>query len=242
MQCPNMPLTDVQFRQTAPKTRDFSPVDLDGALNIVVQAAMLKTNATGVAVALMERGRLLCHARVGEIAPDLGVALNLNSGITGACVRSAQPLNCHDAHTDRRVDGAVCRASGIRSIVVVPILADGRVVGILEALSGNAHAFEPEHVQCLKRLADFARDLCYRTNRNAGPELVPKAQPQPQSTSASNSRNDARLQPVKGAVQQPSVDKEHDPELAAFLGVLEKMPPQSTWEDICQQLISGSEK
>jgi putative methionine-R-sulfoxide reductase with GAF domain len=237
-----MPLTDVQFRQTAPKARDFSPVDLGSALNIVVQAAMLKTNATGVAVALMERGRLLCRARVGEIAPDLGVALNLNSGITGACVRTGQPLNCLDAHTDRRVDTAVCRASGIRSIVVIPILADGRVVGILEALSGNAHAFEPEHVQWLKRLADFARDLCHRTNRNAGPELVQKAsQPQPKSTLASNSR----LQPVNGAVQQPSIDKEppeHDPELAAFLGVLEKMPPQSTWEDICQQLISGSEK
>src|SRR5437879_10954581 len=122
VQCPNMRLTRLQLQQTPPKSCDVRPsneafmaealassASLGGALDIVVRAAMLKTCATGVAVALMEGGQLLCRARVGNIAPDLGVALNVNRGITGACVRSAQLLHCYDAETDKRVDADVCR-------------------------------------------------------------------------------------------------------------------------------------
>jgi putative methionine-R-sulfoxide reductase with GAF domain len=252
-----MRLTRLPFHRTLSKSCDvrppdapsrsealFCPADVGGALDIVARAAMLKTCATGVAVALMERGRLLCRARVGDIAPDLGVALNVNSGITGACVRSAQLLNCYDAQTDKRVDAVVCRVLGIRSILVIPMLVDGRVVGILEALSVNAHAFEPEHVQWLKRLADFTRDLCYGTNANAGPGLVQKPRGQPNPVLASNNGDDARLRSVNGAVQ-PYIDnerQEHDPGLATFRGVLEKIPPTSTWEDICQALVSRLEK
>ena len=252
-----MRLRRLEFHQTVRKSSDIrspdrvvtseacaSPADVGDALDIVVRAVMLKTCATGVAVGLMTRGQFVCCARVGDTAPDLGVALNASRGITGACVRSAQLLHCYDSGTDKRVDADVCRTLGIRSIVVVPMLVGGHVVGILETLSDKPHAFDSSHEQWLKHLADFARDLSYGANKNSGPALVQNVRGEQQPVLVSSGHKHTSLPSVSGAVQTHSDNERlgHDPGLAMFRGALEKMPQTSTWEDICQQLLSRVEK
>src|ERR1700758_2129490 len=128
-------------QRIAPAQTSGSSVNLEIALDIAVRAAAQNTGATAVAIALMENGALVCRARCGDIAPDLGVALNASTGITGACVRTAQVLNCYDTQLDERVNADVCRTLGIRSILVIPILVDGAVAGLLEALSVKPGAF-----------------------------------------------------------------------------------------------------
>jgi GAF domain-containing protein len=117
----------------------------DVALSAAVSTLLEKTGASGAAIALAQGGRLVCRASMGD-APDVGVALSVDTGITGACVRSARLLHCRDAGLDVRVDAAVCRNLGIRSILVTPILVDGAVLGIVEALSPHPNEFQPAHV------------------------------------------------------------------------------------------------
>jgi hypothetical protein len=44
-------------------------------LDTAVRAAVQNTGVTAAAVALMERDKLVRQARLGDIAPDLGIAL-----------------------------------------------------------------------------------------------------------------------------------------------------------------------
>jgi len=215
-----------------------SSSNTDVALGFAVRAAAEKTGASAAAVALAHRGRLVCRARAGDIAPDIGIALSVNTGITGACVRSAKLLYCYDAKTDKRVDAAVCRALGIRSVLVAPVLVGGVVVGIVEALSERPHAFEHLHAKWLEAVADCVRDFCYCSNQIGHIAPTPTVQryyadPKPGKLMSTYLLGQSAL----GAAQSRKRATQ-DPGLASIRGVLEKMPPVSTWEDICQELVS----
>lgn len=200
------------------------------ALNAAVSALVDKSAADGAAVALAEKGQLVCRASAGEIAPDVGVALTANTGITGACVRSAKLLHCRDTQLDSRVDAAVCRTSGIRSILVTPILLDGAVVGIVEALSSRPNAFQPAHENWLRAVADWLREICYCSNQNPGRPSIRQTPVEPKS---------AHKLPTSGAAQPAIAPKRppRDPGLASFRETLEQIPVASTWEDICHLLV-----
>jgi putative methionine-R-sulfoxide reductase with GAF domain len=208
---------------------------LDIALDIAVRAAAQSTGAAGAAIALMDGGELVCRAQLGDIAPRLGVRLNVNTGITGACVRTGQMLNCYDTQADRRVDSEVCRALGIRSILVIPILANGAVVGVLEAMSVNAGTFGPLQVQWLKKVAAFVYELAYGNGTIAPFDraYVPEPPSLPNNPAAS-----AQISRSLVAPEADSNSLEKGPGLGEFRGVLEKIGPASSWEDISQELVS----
>jgi putative methionine-R-sulfoxide reductase with GAF domain len=212
-----------------------TPVDhanLDVVLNVALRAAVYGTGAAGAAIALMRDGQLVCRAREGDIAPDLGVVLNVDTGITGACVRRAQVLHCQDAETDGRVDSAVCRTLGIRSILVVPIVVNGAVTGILEILASNDHAFNSEHIKWLTIVANFVHANTRATER------VPEAKTLPSRVTVRH----GLLEPASISVgiqssQGPGASAE-DPGLDALIGALQESSPGATWDVICEQLAS----
>jgi putative methionine-R-sulfoxide reductase with GAF domain len=220
------------------------PGNADAALSAAVSALLEKTGADGAAVALAEGNLLVCRASLGEIATDIGVALSVNTGITGACVRSAKLLHCRDAELDARVDAAVCRNLGIRSILVTPILVDEVVVGIVEALSTHPNAFQPAHVKWLEAVADWLRDICYGSNHNAsGSSANP---PRVKAQHAGITSRELQ-QPGKQAVSEALMSristkrKQQDPGLASFQGTLEKIAVASTWEDVRHELLQRLE-
>jgi putative methionine-R-sulfoxide reductase with GAF domain len=222
----------MEAKSAQPELFVSSP-ELDAALDIAVCAGVLNTGATAVAIALIEKGKLVCRARLGDLAPDLGVALNVSSGITGACVRTAHVLTCSDTQTDERVDAEVCRILGIRSILVVPILVSGGVAGILEALSSNPETFTRNHSQRLQQIATFVSGLAYDDAKSAVFEVASSAQPQQPSSSPVPS-TPLPSTPLAGA----QAEAPEDTSLSAFRDVLEKIGPKSSWEDISQELVS----
>jgi len=214
-------------------TREF-------ALDIAVQAAVQQTGATAAAIALMENSVFVCRARLGDIAPDLGVALNVRTGITGTCVRTAQVLNCTDAQTDERVDADVCRSLGIRSIVVIPVLGNGVVTGVLSVLSVNARAFGPVHLQCLSRVATFVRDLTYGRSTTIA---VPTRHLHPEPVLSAHTKKDTLGEPLgRSDSRDRSKATGEDTGLSAIREVVEQVPPASSWGDFCQHLLSQLEK
>jgi TonB family protein len=136
---------------------DDSAQSFDSILASITDAALMMTGANGIAIALLSNETVVCRACTGEIAPRLGGALNVDSGISGECFRTGAALRCDDTQTDDRVDPEVCRVLGIRSIAVVPVHGRKGTVGILEALSTRPRAFAPEHLSLLQRLAEFSQ-------------------------------------------------------------------------------------
>jgi len=126
---------------------------LDLVLNEIVQQALHTTDATGAAIALTRDGEMVCRATTGTNAPDLGVKVEMDSGLSGACLRSGQIQDCADSETDQRVNAETCRQLGVRSMLIAPIKDGEQCFGILEVLSTRANAFAERDVNTLLVLA-----------------------------------------------------------------------------------------
>jgi TonB family protein len=131
-------------------------MDLDSILSEATHAARYFTDATGAALALWSQGVVICRARSGDTAPPLGAKLDVDSGISGECLRSGRSKRCNDTLTDPLVDGTVCQEMGIRSLAAVPLRGERGVVGILEVFSDRPYAFSDPHITLLKQLAQIA--------------------------------------------------------------------------------------
>lgn len=138
-------------------TGGYSPETI---LRAIADTARILTGANGTAIALRSNGEVLCRARSGNIAPELGAVLNVNSGISGECFRLSMVLCCDDTESDNRVEPEVCRTLGIRSIVALPLRGAEGTFGIIEAFSSQAGAFAHEHINSLKSLGEIAETAC----------------------------------------------------------------------------------
>jgi putative methionine-R-sulfoxide reductase with GAF domain len=128
--------------------------ELDTALQLLVERAQYITGATGAALALPQGEEMVCRASTGESAPAVGARLQVRSGLTGESISRKQLLCCNNAETDPRVNLEACRALGIASIVVLPLLrGTGEVRGLFELFSDHPYAFEERDLIALERMA-----------------------------------------------------------------------------------------
>ena len=126
---------------------------LDLVLNEIVEHARLATGATAAAIALTRGDEIVCRATTGANAPDLGVRLDVDSGLSGACVKSKQWQRCDDSETDSRVDAEICRDLGVRSILVFPVVREEKLLGVFEIFSPRPNAFTDREIQTLQALS-----------------------------------------------------------------------------------------
>jgi putative methionine-R-sulfoxide reductase with GAF domain len=211
-------------------------VDQDIGLDIAVRAAQQATGAAGAALALMRDGLLVCRARVGSLAPSLGIVLDETAGITAACVRTGEVLYCSDAETDVVVDRCLCRELNIRSILVVPIAEAKTVTGVLEVLSPQADAFNTAHVHWLMQVAKFI--ALTQSARSASPSQatardrgVSVLQPMDKEAGRGHPENSA------DGFNGPQADPAKT-ELTVISDILQHSAETRSWHEIWQQLES----
>ena len=130
--------------------------DLNDALRVIGERALSLLRGTGAAIALADHGPMMCRASVGTGVPPLGTRVDVNSGLTGECIREGKTLRCDDAESDPRVAAEICRRLGVRSIAAAPIRYERHVVGLLEVLSSHPFAFDEGDLAILERLAQTA--------------------------------------------------------------------------------------
>lgn len=145
----------------------------DTTVDIVARAREL-TDADGAALALPDQcGSLVCQASLGK-APKVGDPLSPSAGLPGQCIRTGQVVSCEDADLDLRVPFAVSRDLGLQSIVVVPLRANGKTVGVLEVTSCAKAAFTSDHIAALQQLAVEASSIGpSHVDHEAGNGFVP---------------------------------------------------------------------
>jgi TonB family protein len=156
---------------------------LDLALHEVVLRAADATAASAAALALTRDGEMVCRASTGQHAPDLGIRLNTQDGLSGACLSTREPQLCLDTESDPRVDAATSRRLGIRSMLIVPILDGDNLIGVIEVFSPDPDTFSPAHDMLLEsfartctRLRQLAIELAQRPPQPA-PELLSPDRP-----------------------------------------------------------------
>ena len=128
-------------------------LDLEPGISIIAEKAQALTGATGAAIALRKGDEIICRARAGRTAPDLGVRLQTDRGLSADCVRTGEVLMCNDAESNPRVDSATCRRLGVRSILVAPLRHYRRTLGVFEVLSSTPQAFDHNDVATMQFLS-----------------------------------------------------------------------------------------
>jgi TonB family protein len=161
----------------------FSPeLAFDLVLHELLIRATSATHANAAALGLARGGEIVCRAATGLHAPDLGVPLNMQEGLSGACLRTREPQLCLDTESDPNVSAAVAGRLEIRSILIVPVVDGDDTLGIMEVFSSQPAAFSTEHQAILENFANECTRLHYalfeiRTRPPVLPQLPPRIPP-----------------------------------------------------------------
>ena len=148
-------------------------LDLEPGISIIAEKAQALTRATGAAIALRSGNEIVCRARTGRTAPDIGCHLQTDSGLSVDCVRTGEVMLCHDTESSGRVDLATCRHLGVRSILVAPLRHLRRTLGVFEVLSSTPNAFNHQDVATMQFLSGMMVAAISRlTSLQPGPQTL----------------------------------------------------------------------
>ena len=198
----------------------------DAELRLIAEQAQMLTLASGAAIALRQEELLVCRARAGNMAPALGARLEVHSGLSGECVRSASTLVCADTENDSRVNLDVCRYLGIRSMAVLPISLSREVVGVFEVFSPQPGAFTGNEVAALESMRDL---------------VISVIRPGPQAESAATSalaERAAEEEPA-AAVLRPAAIPDPEDDLICEIEQRAAVKPESIPQARAFQLIKA---
>jgi GAF domain-containing protein len=129
--------------------------DLEATLQLLADRAQYITGGTGAAIALRDGDFIMCRASSGPSAPQIGSCFEVSSGLSGESVRTRKMLRCDDASTDPRVNYESCKALGIASFAVMPLIRQDEVIGIFEVFSNKPRAFQERDLLALERMGEM---------------------------------------------------------------------------------------
>jgi putative methionine-R-sulfoxide reductase with GAF domain len=151
-------------RSEAKSLTQLAEDDLQATLQLLAERAQYITGASGSAIALLEQEAMICRARTGPSAPELGSQLDATSGLTGESIRTREIMRCDNAELDARVNRESCRLLGIVSVMAMPLVYEQEVVGVFELLSDRAHAFAERDMVALERLGEMIHTAVEHAN------------------------------------------------------------------------------
>jgi GAF domain len=129
--------------------------DLEATLQLLADRAQYITGGTGAAIALRDGDFIICRASSGPSAPQVGSCFEASSGLSGESVRTRKMLRCDDASIDPRVNYGSCKALGIASFAVMPLIRQDEVIGIFEVFSNKPRAFQERDLLALERMGEM---------------------------------------------------------------------------------------
>ena len=127
----------------------------DRAVGILLDRVQTVTNADGAAVELVERNLMVHRAVRGLTAQAEGSRSDMDSSLSGLCLRTGMPLLCRDTDTDPRVDSDACRQAGIRSIAVAPMVRAAEPIGVVRVVSKEVDHFDQVDSEILELMANL---------------------------------------------------------------------------------------
>jgi PAS domain S-box-containing protein len=121
----------------------------------IVERAQDVAGADGALVEVREGAHLVQRFGSGMATGFIGLRVPVAGSLSGLCYRTGEPLTCADTASDDRVDAALCEQTGVRSMILVPLVGEGEVVGILKVVSRRPQAFSERDVATLRLMGGF---------------------------------------------------------------------------------------
>ncbi|HZD60372.1 MAG TPA: response regulator, partial [Anaerolineae bacterium] len=129
-------------------------LNLDELLDSVLKRLIKVMKADAAVILLREDDSLVTRASYGIEEVRQGFALKIGQGFAGTIARTLQPLYIADAQKDPHVVNLIIKERGIQTMLGVPIVQDGNLIGVLHVdwLSMHPESKAEQHI--LKVAAD----------------------------------------------------------------------------------------
>lgn len=127
--------------------------DPNKVVNAVIRRAQELTRSTGAVVEILDDDALVYWAASGSAESQVGLRIGAAGSLSGLCIARNSVLSCDDSEQDPRVNLHACRRVGLRSMLVTPLLYEGRPFGVLKVLSPYPHAYRGPDIQAMTMMA-----------------------------------------------------------------------------------------
>ena len=155
-------------------------LDLDAAMQIIADHALRVSQASGVAIGLLEanKNELVYRAGSGSAESDVGrrVPAVLSASATEETRREI--LRVENAGSDTRIEAEICRQFGAMSLLILPIYRDRVLAGVMQVLFEIAHPFPESEVRAYRLMIRALEEGMSRSLSRARKPL-PEANVQP---------------------------------------------------------------
>ena len=132
-------------------------LQLDQVLNLILEQIRGALQAEAASIALVEQDKLVFKVAAGPSAEQVKrFALDLGQGLVGWCVQEGKPVLVPDARVDPRHFGEVDARTAFvtRTVVCVPMVAEGRTIGAIEAINRqDGRAFDGSDLELLQAMS-----------------------------------------------------------------------------------------
>ncbi|PYX95195.1 MAG: uridine kinase [Acidobacteria bacterium] len=187
--------------------------------NLLTTGIRNRVRATGAAVFALEDENLVCVARSGKTAPEMGVCFNAPSELLSEFTQDGNIVSTEPrSHTDcaRYCPGARCS-------VAIPLSQSNRLVGIFQVFSDEKDVFSGSDIDSLKIFAELIVKMV--DTPIALPRLLEGKAPEREQVFPS----------VETTLPQPSVERQEE----AVRSTRGQAFP--TWGELCQRIIADYE-
>jgi signal transduction histidine kinase len=128
---------------------------LEDVMRTICERATSLTGADGATIEMEDGDTLVYRAATGALAPFLGFRVAREGSLSGLAVRSGDVLLCEDSEEDPRVDREACRRVGARSMLIAPLVHEGRIQGVLKVSSQRPRTFTKQTSDLLRLAGGF---------------------------------------------------------------------------------------
>ena len=137
-----------------------STLNLDETLGVITREASSLMAGKVSSLLLLDDSRqwldLRAHFGAGE-AYVQKPRLSVEDSVVGVVVRRKKPLQVDDVQNSARYQNvSVAQSEGLISLISVPLLFRGEVIGVLNVYTGQPYSFSNEEVRILSALADLS--------------------------------------------------------------------------------------
>ena len=106
-------------------------LDVEGAGHLIAERARNVGNATGIAIGLLKGDQLVYRAGSGSAAPYVGRHVMATLSVPAHKEASGEILRVENTQTDTRIEAAICRQLGAKSLLILPIYHGRAVAGVM---------------------------------------------------------------------------------------------------------------
>jgi len=133
-------------------------LDVDGAIRSIADCARNVANATGVAIGLLKGDQLVYRAGSGGATTYIGRRVMATLSVPADTLASREILRVENTQTDPRIEAAICRQFGAKSLIILLIYHNHTAAGVLEVFFSEAHAFQNREVRTYLLMAGLIED------------------------------------------------------------------------------------